>query len=400
MMNSARLKSQICAFLDEMSDLIIGLSQEIHSNPELSFQEYNAVKSICERMKNAGFEIEQNIAGLKTAFRAIHTTQSTGPTIAFLAEYDALPQLGHACGHNIITGIAVGAALGMAKLKDQLPGKLQLIGCPAEESGGGKIKMLEKGVFEGVDIALMVHPGNENAGTYKTLTLVPLEITFSGKSSHASVAPEQGVNALSAVIQTFNSVNALREHLPSYASVHGIITKGGERTNMVPDLAQCRYSIRAPDGKFRDELVKKVKNCARGAVLATGCKVRFGYFDLNYEPMRINAPLEKAFLDNLECLCLKVERKSGHEMGSTDAANVSQVVPLLHGRIAIAPAETKAHTEEFTKAASSAQGMRAMINAAKALAMTAIDVFSSENLFNQIKNRFLKGKGGDSSPEA
>jgi len=390
MWNCSELKTQVSSFVDGISDLIVGLSREIHKNSELSLVEHKAVKLICERMRMAGFAIESKVAGLETAFRAVHPAQSPGPTIAFLAEYDALPQLGHACGHNIIAGIAVGACLAVGRLKDQLPGKLQLIGCPAEEITGGKIIMVRKNVFNGVDVAMMVHPGNENAGTFKTLTLVPLEITFSGRTSHASAAPEKGINALSAVIQTINAVNALREHFAPCASVHGIITKGGEMPNMVPDLAQCQFSIRAPERGYRDELVSKVKNCARAAALATGCKVKFGQYALIYDLMKINAPLEKAFLDNLVSLGLEVERKSKQEMVSTDASNVSQVVPLLHGHIAIAPEGTKLHTKEFAKAACSDQAMQAMTKAAKACAMTAIDVYCSEDLPTRIKNHFTE----------
>ncbi len=394
-MDSNMLKKKVCKSVDALSELLIDLSKEIYKTPELSFSEYKAVQLICQTMRDAGFEIEQNIAGLETAFRAIHPARSDGPTAAFLAEYDALPGVGHACGHNIIAGTAVGAALAVGKLKEQLSGTLQLVGCPAEEKGGGKIIMVQKGVFDSVDVAMMVHPENKNSGTQKTLTLVPLEITFEGKSSHASAAPEQGVNALSAVIQTFNNVNALREHLTPDASIHGIITKGGERTNIVPDLAQCRFSIRSPRRKHRDELVEKVKNCARGAALAMGCEVKFGHFGRVYEAMRINPPLENAFLENIASLGLEVNRVPEQGMGSTDAANVSQVVPMLHGYVAIAAEGTKPHTVEFAKAASSDEGMWAMIKAAKALAMTAVDVFCSEELFAQIRGEFAQAKGGD-----
>jgi amidohydrolase len=397
--DSGRLKREASQAVDALTELLTGLSTEIHRTPELSFEEHNAVQLITAALRDEGFEIEKGIAGLETAFLATHPSRSHGPRIAFLAEYDALPDVGHACGHNIIAGSAVGAALAVGKIKKHLPGTLQIIGCPAEEKGGGKIIMMEKGVFGGVDIAMMAHPETKNSGTRKNLTLVPLEITFEGKSAHASAAPEQGINALNALIQTFNSINALREHLSSDASIHGIITHGGERTNIVPDFAQCRFSVRSPRRTHRDELVEKLKNCARGAALAMGCKVRFDHFDQIYDSMKTNEPLERAFLDNLESLGIDVTRDVEQERGSTDAANVSQVVPILHAYVAIAPEGIKPHTEEFAQAASSEEGMRAMIHAAKALAMTAVDVFSSENLINQIKEHFLKGKGGDSSPE-
>jgi len=398
-LDSARLKEEVCQVVDTLTELLMGLSTEIHRAPELSFEEHNAVQLITAALREGGFEIEKGISGLETAFRATHPARSHGPTIAFLAEYDALPGVGHACGHNIIAGSAVGAALAVGKIKKHLPGTLQMIGCPAEEKGGGKIIMVEKGVFGGVDVAMMVHPETKNSGTQKYLTLVPLEITFEGKSAHASAAPEQGINALNALIQTFNSINALREHLSSDASIHGIITHGGERTNIVPDFAQCRFSVRSPRRTHRDELVEKLKNCARGAALAMGCKVRFDHFGQIYENMRINESLNMAFLDNLESLGIEFTRDAQQERGSTDAANVSQVVPILHAYVAIAPEGIKLHTEEFAQAASSEEGMRAMIHAAKALAMTAVDVFSSEILINQIKEEFSKGKGGDSSPE-
>ena len=398
-MDSVSLKEEVCQVVDALTELLTGLSLEIHKTPELSFEEHETVRLITAALRDGGFEIEEGIAGLETAFLATHPSRSHGPTIAFLAEYDALPGIGHACGHNIIAGSAVGAALAVGKIKERLPGTLQILGCPGEEKGGGKVIMIEKGVFDGVDIAMMVHPETKNSGTRKNLTLVPLEITFEGKSAHASASPEQGINALSAVIQTFNNINALREHLSSDASIHGIITHGGERTNIVPAFAQCRFSVRSPRRTHRDQLVEKLKNCARGAALAMGCKVRFDHFDRIYDSMRINEPLETAFLDNLESLGIEVTKDVIQERGSTDAANVSQAVPTLHAHVAIASEGIKPHTEEFAQAASSAKGMRAMIHAAKALAMTAVDVFSSENLIHQIKDHFLKREGSDSSPK-
>ena len=399
MSDSVSLKEEVCKVVDALTELLMELSTEIHKTPEMSFEEHKAVQLITAVLGDEGFEIEKGIAGLETAFLATHPSRSNGPRIVFLAEYDALPGFGHACGHNIIAGSAVGAALAIGKIKQRLPGTLQILGCPGEEKGGGKITMIENGVFDSVDIAMMVHPETKNSGTRNNLTLVPLEITFEGKSAHASAAPEQGINALSAVIQTFNSINALREHLSPDASIHGIITHGGERTNIVPDFSQCRFSVRSPRRKHRDELVEKLKNCARGAALAMGCKVRFDHFDQVYDAMRINPPLELAFLSNLESLGLSVVKDVEQERGSTDAANVSQVVPTLHAYVAIAPDGIKPHTEEFAQAAASAKGMQAMIHAAKAMAMTAVDGFSSEDLINQIKEYFLKGKGDDSSPE-
>ena len=385
------LKDEVCKVVDALTELLKELSTEIHTTPELSFEEHKAIQLISDVLREEGFEVQKGIAGLETAFLATHPSRSNGPRIAFLAEYDALPGIGHACGHNIIAGSALGAALAIGKIKQRLPGTLQIFGCPAEEMGGGKVIMVEKGVFNGLDIAMMVHPGTENSGTRKNLTLAPLEITFDGKSAHAAAAPEQGVNALSAVIQTFNSINALREHLSPDASIHGIITHGGDRTNIVPDFAQCQFSVRSPRRAQRDELVEKLQNCARGAALAMGCKVRFDHFDQVYDAMRINAPLELAFQNNLESLGLSFVKDAEQERSSTDAANVSQMVPTLHAYVAVAPEGVKLHTEEFAQAAASAKGMQAMIHAAKAMAMTAVDGFSSEDLINQIKAHFMKG---------
>ena len=391
-MESAKMKLEVRQAVDAFKEMLIGLSTEIHRTPELSCEEHKAAQLISKTMRETWFEIEERIAGLETAFRATHPSRSHGPTVAFLAEYDALPGVGHACGHNLIAGSAVGATLAVGKIKERLPGTLQIIGCPAEEKYGGKIVMIEKGVFDQVDVAMMIHPTTKNSGTQKHLTLVPLEISFEGKSSHASTAPEQGINALSAVIQTFNTVNALREHLSSDASIHGIITRGGERTNIVPDFAQCQFSIRSTCITHRNELEEKVKNCARGAALAIGCKVRFNYFDRVYEPMRINECLDRAFLSNLESLGVNISREVGQERGSTDAANLSQLVPLLHANVAIASEGIKLHTKEFAQAASSEAGMRAMIYAAKALSMAAVDVFTSETLIKEIKEEFAKGE--------
>ena len=376
--------------------MAIGLSRKIYSSPELSFSEYKAVQLICQTLTEAGFEIEGKVAGLETAFSATHPARSNGPTVAFLAEYDALPNLGHACGHNLIAGAAVAAALAVGSVKEQLPGTFKLIGTPAEETGGGKIIMAEKGVFEDLDVVMMVHPGNRNGGSLHTLTLVPLKITFHGKASHASATPEAGVNALSAVLQTFYGVHMLREHFLPEASVHGIITKGGERTNIVPDLTECQFSIRAPTVSYRDELVQKVKNCAKGAALTTGCTVEFGYYGLIYEPMKRNVPLEETFIKNFACLGVEIDEAIPQGKGSTDAANVSQVAPTLHGNFRIASKDIKAHTKEFADAAVSNDAMQGMLNAAKALAMTAVEIMLSPELMQRIREDFDQLKGGDS----
>jgi amidohydrolase len=387
------LKDTAWARIDELAEKLWDLALRIHANPELGFQEHKAVAWLTEALEEGGFRIQVPYGGLETSFRAEHPAQGEGPTIAILAEYDALPELGHACGHNLIATIAVGAALGLAAVKDQLPGRLVVIGTPAEEGGAGKVLLIQAGAFRDVDLAMMVHPASHTLVGRGSLAITEVEIEFQGVASHASSEPEKGVNALDAVIQTFNALNALRQHIKDGARIHGIITDGGVKPNIVPEHAAALFYVRAPENDYRDELVEKLRRCAEGAALATGAELTFKKVGHEYKAMNPNRQLAEAFRRNIEAVGYPVEEHHGG-MGSTDMGDVSWEVPAIHPYIKITDRDIPAHSREFAEAARSELGRAGMLAAAKAVAGTCIDVWTDPELYRRIREEFERKLSG------
>jgi len=385
------LKERVWERIEELADELWDLALKIHDNPELGFKEYKAANWLTEELRKGGFEVEIPYGGLETAFRAEHPERSEGPAIAILAEYDALPELGHACGHNLIATIAVGAALGLSPLKKELPGRLVVLGTPAEEGGGGKILLVRAGAFRDIDLAMMVHPADQTLVGRGSLAITEVVIEFKGKAAHASSEPEKGVNALDAVIQTFNSLNALRQHIKDGARIHGIITHGGVKPNIVPEYAAANFYVRAPENDYRDELVEKLRRCAEGAALATGAELTFKKVGHEYKAIRPNHHLAQAFRRNLESLGYPVEEPKGG-LGSTDMGDVSWEVPAIHPYIRITEGEVPGHSREFAEAARSERAKKAMLAAAKAVAGTCIDVWTDPALYQAIREEFERGK--------
>lgn len=386
------LKERVWGRIDELTDELWDLAMRIHENPELAFQEHQAAKWLSEALKSEGFPVQLPYGGLETAFRAEHPAGKPGPTIAILAEYDALPELGHACGHNLIAAIAVGAALGLAPFKSELPGRLVVLGTPAEEGGAGKILLIRAGAFRDVDLALMVHPSDQTLVERGSLAVTEVVIEFKGKAAHASSEPERGINALDAVIQTFVSLNALRQHIRDGARIHGIITHGGVKPNIVPEYAAANFYVRASENEYRDELVEKLRRCAQGAALATGAELTFRKVGHEYKAMRPNRSLAQAFRRNIEALGYPVEAPKGG-LGSTDMGDVSWEVPAIHPYIKITEGDMPGHSREFAQAARSERAKAAMIAAAKAVAGTCIDVWTDPQLYRAIREEFQQAGG-------
>lgn len=392
-LSKADLKAKACQQVDDYRRELVELSLKIHTNPELGFEEIKAIGWLTDFLRNNGFVIEVGSGGFATAFKAFYG--SGRPCIALLAEYDALPGVGHACGHNVIAAAAVGAGVASRVAVDNCGGTVVVFGTPAEELYGGKVGLLRAGVFEGVDVALMVHPGVRNRATGEALACVSLDIEFFGKASHAAAYPDQGVNALEAMILAFNAINSLRQHIKDKARIHGIITHGGYAANVVPAYAAAKLLVRAPDNAYLEELKRKVLGCLEGAALATGARLEFRWGDVLYEPLKGNSTLAKLFANNLEALGRKVEPlDSPNSLGSTDMGNVSQVVPAIHPTIAIASPGTLLHSEEFARAAASETASDGVLDAAKALAMTVVDLVSEPRLLAEIKSEFTGSMGG------
>ena len=386
-LTKAELKAEVSKQLEQQRKKLIELSLKIHANPELAFKEEKASKWLTSYLAKGGFQVESGIGGLPTAFKASYGINK--PVIALIAEYDALPEIGHACGHNIIAASAVGAALASRCIVGNCGGSVVVFGTPAEELFGGKVLMLEAGVFDGVDAAMMVHPGIRNAATTEALACIGLEVQYFGKAVHAAAYPERGINALEAMILAFNALNSLRQHIKDRARIHGVITNGGEAANVVPAYSAATFLVRATDNTYLEELKQKVLKCFEGASVATGARLDYRWGETVYAPMKNNMVMAKLFAQNLESLGRKVEHfESRFGFGSTDMGNVSQVVPAIHPSVAIVSPDVLLHSSDFVLAAASESGHEGLLDAAKALAMTVVDLLGEPQALTRVKGEF------------
>lgn len=390
-MDTQKIKASVIGEIDTHRHQLSELSLKIHSNPELGFQEVKAAAWLSQYLEENGFSIERGICELPTAFRGSYGQGK--PTIAILAEYDALPNLGHACGHNLIAACAVGAGVASKLAIDCFGGSILVIGTPAEELYGGKIIMADRGAFDNVDMAMMVHPGVHDAATTQALACLALEVEFFGQAAHAASRPEAGINALEAMLQSFAAINSLRQHIRDKARIHGIITDGGEAANIVPSHSAGSFLVRAEDDTYLNELKEKVINCFTGAATATGARLEYSWGDRRYAPLRNNLTLAELFSQNMQSLGRKVHPSDpGRGFGSTDMGNVSQLVPGIHSSVAIAPVEVVAHSPQFAAAAASEAGSSGMLDAAKALAMTVVDLVANPEITIKVKEEFEQNR--------
>ncbi len=390
-MDIEKLKAQVSSGIDAHRHQLSELSLKIHSNPELAFQEVKAATWLTQYLEENGFSIQRSICELPTAFSGSYGQGK--PTIAILAEYDALPDLGHACGHNLIATCAVGAAVASKPAIDQFGGNILAIGTPAEEKGGGKIIMAEKGAFDDLDVAMMMHPGAYDVATARALACSALEVEFFGKAAHAAVSPEAGINALEAMLNSFTAINSLRQHIKNTARIHGIITDGGEAPNIVPAHSAGHFLVRAEDEAYLDELKQKVINCFIGAATASGARLEYRWEEIGYAPLRNNLTLARLFRQNMQSLGRRVRLLNrSRSFGSTDMGNVSQLVPSIQPFVAIAPREVTLHSPQFASAAASEVGIRGLIDAAKSLAMIVVDLVANPDLVTRVKEEFRQEK--------
>lgn len=368
------------------------IATEMYQNPELGDEEFESMKLLVNELKKYNFDIETNIVGRQTAFKAIYDSNKPGPTIAYLAEYDALAGIGHACGHNLIGNMAVGAAILLSQHLDALGGRVMVLGTPAEETNGAKVPMAKEGVFDDIDVALMVHPADLSSESGPMLAIDALQYDFYGKASHAAGAPEDGINALDGVLQLFNGINAIREHLQDDVRIHGIITKGGDAANVVPDHATAQFYIRASERTYLDEVVKKVENIANGAALMTGTKVEISNYELSYDNMVHNEPLSALFTKHLKNVSPHPVLPKTKSTGSADIGDVSQVVPALHPYVGMNCPGVKFHTNEFREQTITKDGFQALKDAVLSLANTGYEILDDKKVFEEIQNAFLEAK--------
>lgn len=377
--------------INEERENLIEISLNIHENPELAFEEFYASKLLCDYLKGQGFKIRKDIAtidaALDTAFIAEYSSDKPGPTISYIAEYDALPGIGHGCGHNLIATMSTGAAVGLKAVIDEIGGRVQVIGTPAEEGGGGKIIMCRQGVFDDVDYALMIHPATKNLICRGGLATRSIMIEYHGKSAH-SASPEKGINSLSAVIQTFNLIDVSRTLMPTGVNINGMILSGGKATNVIPDYASCKFSIRAVDIFDLKKIVKIIEKVVASVdeLIGTKSKISLG---MVYSERYPNKPIAETLKKHMDVLGEKMNL-AGNKMklGSSDIGNVSLIVPVIHSYIKIADEDVFAHTIEFTNASKSDYALSQMIKSSKALALTGFDILTNEILRKNIKTFF------------
>jgi amidohydrolase len=383
------VKDRLGAAVDELAEDLEALSHRIHRHPELGYQEVQASGWLAEFLAARGFTVERAVGGVETAFRATLQT-GVGPTVAILCEYDALPGLGHACGHNVIAAAGAGAGAALAAVRPHLPaGRVLVIGTPAEEGGGGKIRLLRAGVFTGVDAAMMVHGWDRWVLHQDLLGVVRVAFEFTGKAAHAAADPWEGVNALDAVIQTFNNLSMLRQQVRPECRIHGIITHGGTAPNIIPEFAAATFGVRAPRLEELWTLLDRVVACAEGAARATGCTLQVtAQRDEAYAPMKRNQALLELFRDNLRRLGIHETPSPPDRLGSSDVGNVSQVVPTIQPLVKIAPEGTPIHSRAFEAAAASPLARQGLLLAAKALAMTALDLLANPAHLARVRAEF------------
>ncbi|MDP9266394.1 MAG: M20 family metallopeptidase [Chloroflexota bacterium] len=392
-MQLEQLKARAAARVDERASLLDDLALRIHARPELAFEEVFACSVLCDALAAEGVSVERGLPGLETAFRAdagADTGTGSGATVAILAEYDALPGVGHACGHNLIGAGALGAFLAVRDVMPtaRLRGSVRILGCPAEELGNGKVALIRAGAFRDVDAALMYHPGDRDEIDPLMLAMVNLDVSFAGKAAHAAAEPQAGINALDGLVLGWNAIAALRQVVRSDSRLHGIITDGGSAANIIPERAAARLMVRSPDNAYLRELQARVLACFEGSAKATGCSLQYRWSE-TCELVNSSRPLAESFRANAAALGRELRpRGPGQTHGSTDMGNVTTLVPGIHPFIRITDRTVPGHSHEFAQAARTEFALESMHLAAKALAMTALDVLCQPALRRGVKEAF------------
>ena len=391
------LKETVKESVDGQRRRLREISEFLYENPELGSEEFKAAELITGELEKGGFVVERGILGMPTAFCATYKGRGDGPRVAVLAEYDALPGVGHGCGHNLIAASAIGAGIAASRAMDGLDGELLVVGTPAEEghgpSGGAKVIMAEGGFWDDIDGAIMLHPSSAWGVGSRSLGISTVKMEFEGQTSHAAANPQEGVNALNAATLAFMATHMLRQEARRDANlvIHGIISEGGLASNVIPDRAVCDFGVRSSDDEYLDEMVDKVARCAEGAALAMGEKVNVTKRKL-YSGKKINEPMVEVLWDNYASLGVEMrpwrESVSGMPMASTDFGDVSQRIPVAGSYIAIAEPGTPGHSVKMAEATMTEKGQEAMITGAKALAMTLVELLARPEKLRRAKKYF------------
>ena len=388
------LKKEIENTLKSDKQIIKKIIDELYKKPEIGGEEFFAKELITKILRDRNFKINENITNLPTSFIANSSYNDTKPNIAFLVEYDALPGVGHACGHNTSGAASIGAALVLSDCvkKWKINGNLLVIGTPGEENIGSKAIIINNGYFKNIDLAMMVHSYDKWLLDPKILALDALEITFKGKPSHAAGSPEFGINALDALILTFNGINCLRQQTKDRTRIHGIITKGGDIPGSIPELTSAKIYVRSDESKYLENLTERVKKCAYGASIATGCKMSIKTFEEHTDDLVSNTILLNLFKNNLSKFVKKdsINISEDKIVGSSDVGNVSHCVPTIQPMNAIASQGIPVHTPEFARETISDNALENVIISSYAMACTGLDCIVDKNSLELVKKEFSK----------
>ena len=386
-MNLDEAKSSICSYIDDISEELIAVSHAIHENPELGYEEHFAHEQLTKVLIGKGLDVHKSAYEIDTAFEA--TAGKAGPVVALLCEYDALPGIGHACGHNIIAAAGIGAGLAASTLTETFNGQLRILGTPAEEGGGGKVRMLNRGAFESVEAVLMIHPADADLPNISSLAVQQLKATYTGKAAHAAAAPEKGINALDGAVLGYMGVAALRQHIAPDERLHGIFTNGGQKANIVPERAESTWYARSSTMDRLEVLKIRLVETLNGGAKSAGCEIQIEWVNEPYAEVLDNTPILDAYMKNSELIGRVVKAPIGDGVvGSTDLGNVSHVVPSIHPMVKVAPEGTAIHTIDFEKCAKSEEADKGLLDSAKAMAMTVIDCWYDPSLLKQAKEFF------------
>jgi amidohydrolase len=388
---TSEIKAVARGVIDAAAPVLFDISARMHAEVELAFEEAKAQAWQCAALRNAGFTVEEGLGSLKTAFRATVKSGKPGPKIAFLCEYDGLPVYGQSCGHNVVAAAGVGAAIGLAKVIDRIGGEAIALGTPGEEGGGGKNILHREGFFDGIDAMMLIYPGMDNIAHSRTVGATRVQVAYFGKAAHAAARPELGINALDAMLLAFNGISALRQQLPSEVRVHGIITKGGTLPQVIPDHTTAVLTVRANDAATLKRVIPRVDACLTGAALMTGARLERTWRDTPGRALLSNFAIARSFERNLKDLG-RTTRPRDELSGawSGDTGNVSWFVPTIQPQMEMTGRDVPPHSHEFHAASIGPAAEACILDSAKAMAMTAIDLISDKDLLAAAKAEFAQ----------
>lgn len=375
-------------YVEEISDELDELRKFIYDNPEIGFQEFKSSKAHIDLLKKHGFEVECPYLGCETSFKAVYDSKKEGRTVSYLAEYDALPEIGHGCGHNVLGATASGAGIVLSKLIDEIGGRVIVFGTAAEEVGGTKIELARSKELEDVNVAIEMHPGDKNALTPNSLALATRRFEFFGKTAHAADTPHEGINALDAQIILFSAINALRQETKDGTRIHGIIKDGGKAANVIPDYTDSRFYARSPEKKYLLEILEKIENCAKGAALATACQVKISEYEKGNDNTVRNLAFNELLREKMEKYLPEEVKDEELSLGSTDAGDISHEIPTLHGYFKIIEEGTPSHTREFRDATMTDYAFDQMKKTIAAIVEVGIEILENDEVYKKICKEF------------